>query len=66
MQGFRTIVVNGAAALIGLAVARFDWLDVSADDQTSLAVGAAVVVMALVNGGLRLITKTPIFAKLTV
>jgi hypothetical protein len=64
MQGFRTIVINGVIAILAMLSARFDWVDIGADDQGAIAAAVAVVAVNLVNIGLRFVTSTPIFKKL--
>lgn len=56
MKGFRTLLVNAAFVAIGAVLpwaAGIDWTQY-------VSPTAAVVIMALINGAMRLVTTTPV------
>jgi len=59
LKGWRTVLVNGITAGIAWANVKFNWLDLSGDEQAAFAVTA----LAIVNLGLRAITNSGIFKK---
>lgn len=56
MKGYRTLLLNGAAALVGLGLA-FDWTGSGLSAQTA---GLVVTGLGLVNTVLRFFTDTPV------
>jgi hypothetical protein len=61
MTGWRTVLANGIMALVVIADGKFQFLNLAPEEKTAI-VGAVIVI---VNLGLRAITKTAIFKKLS-
>lgn len=55
MKGYRTIAVNVALAILG-ALQAFDWVTVVPQEY----VGLTVLVITMLNVGLRTVTTTPV------
>ncbi len=58
MKGWRTLIINAAVAVLGIATA-FDWTSV-VSQQTA---GIIIAAVGFVNMGLRAITHTPVASK---
>jgi hypothetical protein len=56
MKGWRTILINVVTAALAWANTRFDWIDLSGDDQVAMV----LTVVNVVNIAMRAVTTTAV------